>query len=164
MVSSIPVIQYQTESLKRLYDNYIAPLGEDEHPSDDFMNLWYECTFKEDNADEVEFDKCIEGLKAESKALKKSTWRNILMGLVATDLNGVYFGFDTSIPVLLLHGSEDVMTRYEYQDELRELLDIDDNSYFDYEGVGHNIQFEIPDRCSTDILTWLATGSLPEQR
>jgi len=161
LVSSIPIKQYQTESLMRLYNTHIEPLGEDEHPSDDFMNLWYDCTFKEDNAEEVEFDKCLDGLKAESKALAKSTWNNILLGLIATDLGGLYTKFDTSIPVLLLHGSEDTMTKDEYQEELRGFLKIDDNSYVNYEGVGHNIQFEIPDRCSTDILTWLATGSLP---
>lgn len=160
LVSSIPIKQYMTESLMRLYNTYVEPLGEDEHPSDDFMDFWYDCTFKEDNADEVEFDKCLSGLKAESKALAKNTWKNILLGLVTSDFSGVYSKFDTSIPVLLLHGNDDNMAKNEYQNELRELLNIDDNSYVNYEGVGHNIQFEIPDRCATDILTWLATGSL----
>jgi len=155
LVSSIPVKQYQTESLMRLYNAYIEPLGEDEHPSDEFMNLWYECTFKEDNAEEVEFDKCLSGLKAESKILAKSTWKNIIFGLVATDLGGLYSQFDTTIPVLLLHGDDDVMTKNEYQEELQEFLNIDKNSYINYIGVGHNIQFEIPDRCAKDILAWL---------
>jgi len=160
LVSSIPVKQYQTESLLRIYDNYVEPLGEDEHPSDKFMDLWYECTFKENNALEVEFDKCLAGLKAESKILAKKTWKNIILGLVATDLSGLYCKFDTSIPVLLLHGDQDVMTKNEYQDELKTLLNINENSYKNYLNVGHNIQFEIPDQCSNDILNWIKTGSV----
>jgi len=162
LVSSIPVKQYQTEALYRVYDTFVEPLGEDEHPSDDFMDLWYACTFKEDNAEEIEFDKCLAGLKAESKVLAKSTWKNILLGLIGSYLGGVYSEFDKSIPVLLLHGSEDTMTKDEYQEELKEYLGIDENSYINYEGVGHNIQFEIPERCANDILTWLDTGSLPK--
>jgi len=163
LVSSIPVKQYQTDSLVNLYNTYIEPLGENEHPSDKFMDYWYECTFKENNATEVEFDKCIAGLKKESKALAKNTWKNILLGLAATDLGGLYSKFDTKIPVLLLHGDNDSMTKNENQDELKTLLNINTNSYINYEGVGHNIQFEIPNRCSNDILTWLNTGSLPQE-
>ncbi len=160
LVSSIPVKQYQTESLVNLYDTYVAPLGEDEHPNDKFMDYWYECTFKENNAEEVEFDKCLAGLKKESKALAKKTWKNILLGLVATDLEGLYCKFDTTIPVLLLHGDQDSMTKNEYQDELKTLLNIDNNSYINYVGVGHNIQFEIPEQSSKDILKWINTGSV----
>jgi len=160
LVSSIPVKQYQTDSLLGLYNTYIDPLGVDEHPSDSFMNYWYDCTFKENNAAEVEFDKCIEGLKRESKALAKNTWKNILLGLAATDLSGLYSKFDTSIPVLLLHGDDDSMTKNENQDELKTLLNINNNSYVNYVGVGHNIQFEIPDQSSKDILKWIRTGSV----
>jgi len=160
LVSSIPVMQYQTESLVNLYNTYIEPLGENDHPSDNFMNYWYDCTFKEDNASEVEFDKCIAGLKAESKALAKNTWKNILLGLACTDLEGLYSKFDTNLKVLLLHGNDDDMTKNENQDELKTLLNIDENSYVNYDGVGHNIQFEIPNECSNDIITWLKTGTL----
>jgi len=160
LVSSIPLKQYMTGSLTYLYQTYVEPLGEDEHPSDTFMDLWYGCTFKEDNAEEVEFDKCLAGLKAESKALSKSTWENILFGLAVTDLEAAYSEFDYDIPVLLLHGNDDNMAKLEYQEELCELLNIDDNSYINYEGVGHNIQFEIPEQSSKDILRWLETGSL----
>jgi len=157
LVSSIPIKQYMTASLTMLCNTYVEPLGEDEHPSDDFMDYWYDCTFKEDNAEEVEFDKCISGLKAESKALSKSTWKNILLGLAATDLGGLYSEFDTSIPVLILHGDDDTMTKNENQEELREFLNVNDNGFINYEGVGHNIQFEIPEQSSKDILKWLET-------
>jgi len=160
LVSSIPIKQYQTDSLVNLCNAYVEPLGEDDHPSDDFMDYWYDCTFKEDNAEEVEFDKCIAGLKAESKALSKSTWKNILLGLAATDLSGLYSEFDTNIPVLILHGDDDTMTKNENQNELREFLNVDDHSFINYEGVGHNVQFEIPEQSSKDILKWLKTGSI----
>ncbi len=160
LVSSCPIKQYMTESLNRLYYTYVEPLGEDEHPSDEFMDFWYDCTFKEDNAEEVEFDKCLAGLKAESKALAKKTWKNILLGLAGTDFSGLYAEFDTSIPVLILHGDDDTMAKNENQAELRELLNIDDNSFINYQGVGHNIQFEIPEQSSKDILKWLETGSV----
>jgi len=160
LVSSAPLKQNMSDSLTYLYQNYVEPLGEDEHPSDAFMDLWYACTFKEDNAEEVEFDKCLAGLKAEAKALSKSTWRNIIFGIAVTNLESAYSEFNTDIPVLLLHGNDDTMAKLEYQAELCELLNIDDNSYINYEGVGHNIQFEIPDQSSKDILRWLETGSL----
>lgn len=158
LLSSIPVKQYQTAALLNLCNSFVDPLGVDEHPSDEFMDYWYDCTFKENNADEIEFEKFIAGLKAESKALSKSTWRNILLGLAATDLGGLYSGFDKDIPVMVLHGDDDTMTKNENQDELREFLNVDDNSFINYKGVGHNIQFEIPDRSSKDILRWLKTA------
>jgi len=160
LVSSIPIKQYMTEGMKNIYYAYVEPLGEGEQLSDDFMEKWYACTFKEDNAEEVEFDKCIAGLKAESKALSRNTWKNILLGLVATDLDGLYSELDTGIPVLILHGEEDTDTVNENQEELCELFNVGDDSYITYEGVGHNIQFEIPEQSSEDILTWLEKGEL----
>ncbi len=160
LLSSIPVKQYQTESLHSVYNAYIDPIGENEHPSDTFMNIWYECTFKENNSTEVEFIKFLNYLKSESKILAKNTWKNIIFGLIASDLGGLYSKFDKSIPVLLLHGDTDTMTKNEYQDELMTYLDIDSNSYKNYLNVGHNIQFEIPNESSNDIITWLNTGSL----
>ncbi len=162
LVSSIPIKDYQSASLQNVYNNYINPIGEDEHPSDEFMDLWYGCTFKEDNGAEIEFDKFLAALKSESKALSKSTWQNIIFGLMASNLKDVYSQFDTTIPVLLLHGSEDTMTKDVYQQELMSLLNIPETGYRNYEGVGHNIQFEITKQSSEDILYWLANGVLPE--
>lgn len=162
LVSSIPLKDYQSASLSHLLAQFINPLGEDEHPSDEFMNFWYDCTFKEDDAEEVEFDLFLANLKAESKALSKSTWRNILLGLKASNLKDVYGEFKTDLPVLLLHGSNDAMTKNEHQEELMELLSIPSTSFRNYEGVGHNIQFEITAQSAQDILYWLDHGMLPE--
>jgi len=162
LVSSIPLKDYQGEGNLKLVNTFIEPLGEDEHPSDEFMAFWYDCTFKEDNAEEIEFDKFLDGLKAESKALAKKTWINILLGLAVSNLKDVYCKFDTSIPVLVLHGDDDNMTKGEYQAELCELLEVPETSYRNYIGVGHNIQFEITEQSSEDILYWLENGVLPE--
>jgi len=163
LVSSITLKDYQSEGLSRLLDKFIDPLSEDEHPADEFMDLWYDCTFKEDNAEEIEFDKFLASLKAESKALSKQTWQNIILGLEASNLKDIYNRFDTDIPVLLLHGDDDSMTKSEYQEELMSLLDIPASSYRNYIGVGHNIQFEITAQSSNDILYWLENGVLPEE-
>lgn len=161
LLSSIPVKNYQSARLAKVLEKFIDPLGEDEHPTDEFMDFWYDCTFKEDNAAELEFDKFLAGLKAESKVLSKGTWRNILLGLMASNLSDVYYEFDTDIPVLLLHGDDDTMTSNEYQEELMSLLNIPQSSFRNYIGVGHNIQFEITAQSSNDILYWLDHGVLP---
>jgi len=163
LVSSIPIKDYQNEGLMKLYYGYIDPIGEDEHPTDEFMDFWYDCTFKEDNAEEVEFDKFLAGLKTESQALSKQTWKNIFMGMAATNLESIYPEFDPTLPVLILHGDDDSMTKLEYQEELCELLQVPRSSYRNYVGVGHNIQFEITEQSSHDILYWLDHGELPEQ-
>lgn len=162
LVSSIPVKDYQSASLSHLLTNFINPLCENEHPSDEFMNFWYDCTFKEDNADELEFDQFLASLKAESKALSKRTWRNILLGLKASNLKDVYEEFRGDLPVLLLHGDNDAMTKNEHQVELMGLLQIPQDSFRNYLGVGHNIQFEITAQSTNDILYWLDHGVLPE--
>jgi len=163
LVSSIPIINYQSESLLKLYDNFIVPLADDGHPSDRFMDFWYDCTFKEDNGEELEFDKFLSYLKAESKVLAKDTWKNILLGLVASNLEGVYCLFDKDIPVLVLHGDDDNMTKNEQQEKLCELLNVPETSFRNYIGVGHNIQFEITDQATKDILYWIDNGVLPQE-
>ena len=163
LVSSLPLYGYQNETLYGAYINYIEPLGDDEHPSDAFMDKWYETNPQEDGIADV-FDEFLANMKKEAQVLPKSAWKNIFLGLIATNLEDVYPFFDTDIPVLVLHGNDDTMTATEYQSELLTLLNVDEEtSYRNYEGVGHNVQFEIPEKCSNDILTWLSTGALPEE-
>lgn len=161
LVSSAPVKDYLNPRLLKVYQNYIEPLGDNEHPSDEFMDLWYECTFKEDNAKEIEFDKFLSNLKTESQVISKQTWKNIIFGLASTNLADVYYDFDSSIPVLVLHGDSDNMAKNEYQEELLSLFHVDKGSYKNYLGVGHNIQFEITKQSSEDIIYWLNNGVLP---
>ena len=154
LVSSAPVKGYLNERLYGAYLKYVEPLGDDEHPSDAFMDVWYATNPQEEEISDI-FDTFITNMKKEAQCLSKKAWKNILLGLAVTDLSDVYSLYDTSIPVLVLHGSEDTMTLTEYQDELCELFHVDSDSYINYEGVGHNIQFEIPKRSSEDIIEWL---------
>ena len=159
LVSSAPVDGCLNARLGGAYAKYIAPLAEEEHPSDSFMDFWYATDPKEESI-LPQFDTFLNYMKKEAQCLSKKAWTNILLGLIATDLTDLYPLYDRSVPTLVLHGSEDSMTEEQYQPELLELFGVDEGSYRDYEGVGHNIQFEIPEQCAGDILKWLADGSL----
>jgi len=162
LVSSLPIKNYQNERLIKAYQTYIEPLAEDGHPTDEFMDLWYATTLHEEKfADE--FDTFLANMKKEAQVLSKKAWKNIIMGLASIEMTDVYSQIDHSIPVLVLHGNDDNMALTQYQEELLQIFNVDENSYVNYEGIGHNIQFEIPERCATDILTWLETGSLPKR-
>jgi len=169
LVSSIPLLGYQALGLAALYEYYVKPLPEDGHMPDDFMVGWYEGEPLEDEIKGEPFNTFVSYMKKEAQALSKKAWTNIIMGMIDSDLNGglpgtgLYSQFDKSKQCLILHGSTDTMTKGEYQEELISLLqnDAKDNvTYHEYEGVGHNIQFVMPKKCSNDILTWLNTGKL----
>jgi len=159
LVSSIPLCGIQNTALYYAYQKYIEPLKGDEHPSDAFMDNWYACEMKESKYFDV-FDTFLSNLKKEAQVLPKQSWKNIMYGLISTNIYDLYPTIDHSIPVLLLHGNDDTMTATEYQEQLIELLNIPKTSYRNYMNIGHNIQFEIPEQSSNDILTWLKTGSL----
>ena len=143
LVSSIPVRGLQNATLNAAYHAYIEPLAEDEHPSGAFMDKWYACSPKEDGIADV-FPTFIANMKKEAQRLSRSSWKNIFLGLMGSTNEDLYQFYDSSIPVLILHGSEDTMTLTEHQPELRELFHAQDNSCRNYKGIGHNIQFEIP--------------------
>jgi len=159
LVSSIPLEGYQNQSLIGAYTKYIEPLGEKEHPSDAFMDNWYATTLHEEKFSGV-FDEFLANMKKEAQVLPKQSWKNILLGLTTINMADTYSQIDKNIPVLVLHGNDDTMTKTQYQDELLNIFNVDSNSYRNYEGIGHNIQFEIPEQCANDIITWLKTGSL----
>jgi len=161
LVSSIPMKNYQSELLLASYQNYVEPLAEDEHPSDAFMDVWYATTLHEEAFSDV-FDTFLDNMKKEAQCLSKKAWKNIYFGLMDNNKESWYTQVDHSIPVLILHGNEDTMTITEYQEELCDIFNVDETSYRNYEGIGHNIQFEMPEKCATDILGWLENGSLPE--
>jgi len=162
LVSSIPLNNIQNQALIKAYEKYINTFEEDGHPSDDFMNTWYATVLQEEKFSDV-FDTFLANMKKEAQVLPKKNWRNIFFGLVAGgNMYDLYAYVDESIPVLLLHGDDDAMTPTQYQEELCEIFHIGAESYRNYEGIGHNIHFEMPERCATDILGWLETGSLPE--
>lgn len=162
LVSSLPIKKYQNASLVPAYQKYVEPLEEDGHPSDAFMDSWYATILHEEKFADV-FDTFLANMKKEAQVLSKKAWKNIMLGMVAVDMTDLYTQIDRSIPVLVLHGNDDTMALTQYQDELLEIFAVEENSYVNYEGIGHNIQFEMPEKCATDILTWLDTGSLLKQ-
>jgi len=159
LVSSLPLMSYQNERLVMAYENYIKPLPEDGHPSDAFMDVWYATELHEQEFNGV-FDTFLNYMKKEAQALSKKAWRNIFFGLTIDCLKDCYSQIDRSIPVLILHGDVDTMAETKYQQELCEIFKVNEDSYVNYDGIGHNIQFEMPKKCATDIITWLNTGSL----
>jgi len=161
LVSSIPLNGYQNNRLIAAYDRFIAPLPEDGHPSDEFMDMWYATTLAEPEFKD-EFEKFLPYMKKEAQVLSKKAWRNIIFGLAAQNLMSCYSQIDKNIPVCVLHGNDDTMTEDVYQKELCTIFNVGENSYRNYLNIGHNIQFEMPRQCSTDILTWIETGSLPK--
>jgi len=162
LVSSLPIRNYQNETLFITYQNRIEVLPEDGHPSDEFMEAWYATTIQEDEFADV-FDTFLANMKKEAQALSKKAWKNIMLGMITLDMTTLYSQIDHSIPVLVLHGDADTMALTQYQEELLEIYEVDENSYVNYENIGHNIHFEMPHECATDILTWIDTGSLPKK-
>ena len=161
LVSSLPLRGLQNPTLARAYHAYVEPLPEDGHPSDAFMDVWYACEPKEDGI-RAEFNTFISYMKKEAQVLPRRAWKNIFLGMIAGTLEDAYTEYDPSIPVLILHGDEDTMTETQYQEELCSLFHVTEGSYRNYPGIGHNVQFEMPERCAQDILGWLRTGTLPE--
>lgn len=161
LVSSLPIKGYQDGSLVGAYKKYVEPLPEDGHPSDAFMDSWYATTLKEEEFAGV-FDTFLANMKKEAQCLSKKAWKNIMLGMPSVNLTTLYDELDHSIPVLILHGDVDTMAQTQYQEELCEIFEVDEDSYRNYDDIGHNIHFEIPKKCATDIIGWLNTGKLPE--
>ena len=122
-------------------------LGEDEHPSDEFMDSWYV------NPNPVDEEFLSYEMK-ESQRLDANAWTCIGAGSAVMDLTILYPYMDTSIPVLILYGSADSFTNPEEQEELKAAFSHAD--YITYDGIGHNIQWEIPEQCAEDILAFIA--------
>jgi len=159
LVSSLPLMNYQNERLIAAYMNYIDPLADDGHPSDLFMDVWYATELHEEEFSDV-FDIFLTNMKKEAQVLSKKAWKNIMFGLTIDSLKDCYSTIDRSIPVLILHGDVDSMAETKYQAELCEIFDVKEDSYINYDGIGHNIQFEMPKRCASDIISWLKTGKI----
>ena len=121
-------------------------LGEDEHPSDEFMDAWY----VNPNPVDEEF---LQYEMKESQQLTANAWRCIGAGGASTDLTPLYPYIDTSIPVMILYGSADDFTTPEEQEELKGYFS--HAKYVTYEGIGHNIQWEIPEQAAADVLSFL---------
>ena len=131
---------------KSMYEMALA-LGENDHPDDEFMAGWY----TNPNPVDEEF---LQHEMKESQNLDANAWQCITAGSGAVNLAPYYPLFDDSIPTLIMHGSLDGFFNDEAQVKLCGALPFAE--YKVYEGVGHNIQWEIPEQFANDVLAFIA--------
>lgn len=146
LVSSNYCVADGAEGDVSMYDMAVN-LEPDEHPDDTFMAGWYT------NPNPVDED-FLSREMAESQQLDATAWRCITAGSGAVNLAPLYPYFDDSIPVLILHGTLDTFFGAEVQQQLCQALP--HAEYIEYDGIGHNIQWEIPEEFSTDVLEFIA--------
>lgn len=130
-----------------MYD-YMLTLDEGDHPDDEFMAGWYS------NPNPVDED-FLQHEMAESQKLDVNAWRCICAGAAAVDMTRFYPYIDSyDIPTLIMHGTLDGFCDDASQETLLGYLP--DSEYIVYDGIGHNIQWEIPEQCAQDILNFIA--------
>ena len=145
MVASTPVTK---DALGTDMYDYALTLGPDDHPDDQFMSDWYT------NPNPVDEDFLQRELK-ESQQLNSNAWRCICAGAAAIDLTSFYGYIDSyDIPMLIMHGSLDGFFNDESQEVLCDYLP--SAEYKVYENVGHNVQWEIPELFTNDVLDFIA--------
>jgi pimeloyl-ACP methyl ester carboxylesterase len=127
-------------------DIYLAAVGFGDNPPDDeFMEAWYA------NPNPVDQD-FLKREMAESKAIPPHGWRAIAKGAAVSYLTP--FMDEIKAPTLILWGSADSFFGPEAQAALKAALPGAET--IDYPDVGHNIQWEIPDRMAEDVSKFLA--------
>lgn len=136
--SSSPVKSGNTESYEE-----ILGFGENP-PSDEYMDNWY----SNPNPVDEEF---LSYEKEESRALPPYDWRQIAKGSSSSDLTP--FMDEVDMPTLILWGTKDSLAGKTQQKELRKL--IPDADFISYDGNGHNIQWEIPEKMAEDVQEFL---------
>jgi pimeloyl-ACP methyl ester carboxylesterase len=126
-------------------DIYVSAVEFGENPpTDEFMSAWYA------NPNPVDEDFLTREM-AESKALPPHAWRAIAKGAAASDLT--HFMDEIKAPTLILWGTADGFFGVDAQKALRAAIPA--ARTIDYEGVGHNIHWEISDRMVKDVLEFL---------
>ena len=143
LVASTPVYP---DALGTYYYEYALGLEDDAHPDDEFIAAWY----TNPNPVAEEF---LGYVMQESQQLSARSWQAISAGAAVEDLRPFYPFMDDSIPTLILHGSLDGFFGDEAQDELQKHLPF--AQYKVYNGIGHNIQYEIPEQFAQDVLSFI---------
>lgn len=132
------------ESMGRdLYDAAVA-FG-DNQPDDEFMAAWYA------NPNPVDMDFLKREMK-ESQNIPPHAWRAITKGTAFSDL--APFMDELKAPTLILWGSQDGFFNQAAQEALRQA--IPQAEFIAYDGIGHNIQWEMPEKMAEDVLRFLA--------
>ena len=143
LVASTPV---SPDALGTDYYAYALGLGDDEHPDDEFMSAWY----TNPNPVDEEF---LGYVMQESQQLSAASWRAISAGAAVEDLRPFYPFISDSVPLMIVHGSLDGFFNDESQQELQSYLPW--ATYKVYDGVGHNVQYEIPEQFAADVIDFI---------
>lgn len=119
-----------------------------EHPLDpesEFIMNWYS------NPTPVDED-FISRERAESAAAPKATWMGVLRGLTLTDWTPIASRIEA--PTLILWGDQDGFFGVESQEHIQKTLP--EAQHITYEGYGHNMFWEIPEKAGRDITDFLS--------
>ncbi len=125
-----------------LYDAAVS-FGEGE-PDDEFMAAWY---YNPNPVDEEFLGYEME----ESQNIPSYAWRAITKGCSFSDLT--LFMSELTCPTLILWGSADGFFAEANQIALQDA--IEGEEFIAYEGIGHNIQWEIPEQMAADVIAFL---------
>ena len=125
-----------------IYDD-VLKFG-NKNPDDEFMAAWYT------NPNPVDMDFLNREMK-ESQNIPPHAWRAITKGAAFSNL--MPFMDELKSPVLILWGDADGFFSKEAQEALHK--SIPQAKFITYKGVGHNIQWEIPEKMAKDIKVFL---------
>ncbi len=125
-----------------LYEAAVS-FGEEE-PDDEFMAAWY---YNPNPVDEEFLGYEME----ESQNIPAYAWRAITKGCSFSDLT--LFMSELTCPTLILWGSADGFFGEANQTALQDA--IEGEEFIAYEGIGHNIQWEIPEQMAADVIAFL---------
>lgn len=145
LVASTPVTEEAVSSFGQVYMD-MKDMKEDEHPDDAYMEAWY----ANPNPVDEEF---LSNVMKESQQLPAHAWKAISAGITLDSLAAIYPAIDNSIPTLIVHGTADAFFSNESQEELRSLMPFAE--YTAYDGIGHNVEYEIPERLANDIMAFI---------
>ena len=135
------------------YGTYETSLGWTENPIDKgFIDIW------DSNPGPVD-ETFLNYVKSETSMLPVKAWQAIL--------NREYYPLieKISVPTLIITGGEDSIADPETAPNggAQAVAKLIKNSvYVEYEGIGHNCQWERPERVANDIKTFLATGTVED--
>lgn len=145
LVASTPVDEEADSAFASTYEMALD-LKDDEHPSDEFIEEWY----TNPNPVDEEF---LSYVKKESQQLPASSWRAISAGISSEVMTNMYQFIDQSIPVMIIHGTADSFFSDDAQTELQQ--DLPNAKYVAYDGIGHNVEYEVPERLANEILEFI---------
>lgn len=131
------------EPTQWLWDN-VPGLPEKIDPDSQFMRDW----FSNPNPVPAEF---LDRERAEGAKVPHHVWMGVLQSLSATDWTLLAPRIEA--PVAVLWGDQDPLFGKETQDWLQDALP--DASRLTYEGAGHNMFWEQPDKLAADIAAFL---------